>query len=412
MGFFAAVTALGASGPLASRAFLPLLLVLLLVRYPWLLPEFLGARPIQLPAGMEWIGSDWTLAAVAVLAVVEVLADKSPEIKELNEQVMLWVRSVVAVLVALTVLPGDTARLIPAVQQAGLGGPLVLALAAGALTWYLCRVRARLLALVRELDDDGSLGLHRLISWLEDLWSGLGLLLVIVFPLAALLLTAALFLAVWLVQRALQGRQDARRAPCPGCGEAALPEASRCKGCHAELEPREVLGWGLTSASAGGALDAAARQAHTQRQVARRRCPLCGERAPLQQLIGDGCAQCGGTLSADQHPGWYQAYLDAATRRGWALLAPLALASLLPVVGFAVTVVATKLVVVQPLRVALSRPQLLALRWGLRLLTLLLLIPANLPLVSLLAAPAVALANLLAYRAAALSAGRRLGLSG
>ena len=87
---------------------------------------------------------------------------------------------------------------------------------------------------------------------------------------------------------------------------------------------------------------------------------------------------------------------------------PVFAASFLPVFGFAVAVVATRVVVVSPLRVFLGRSQRFLLRWGLRLLTVLLLIPANLPLLSILAAPIILLANVLAFGHAARRAARGL----
>ena len=70
--------------------------------------------------------------------------------------------------------------------------------------------------------------------------------------------------------------------------------------------------------------------------------------------------------------------------------------------------VVTKVVVVSPLRVFLGRGQRVALRWGLRLLTLLLLIPANLPLISVLSAPFILVVTVLAYGHAARRAARGL----
>ena len=410
MGFFGTVAALGSAGPLASRAFLPLLVVVLLARFPKIL-EWLGAGPLKVPEQLPWMASTWFLALVAVLAVLELLADKNRDVKEAYDLTMVYVKAAVALLVALAVVPQKAGALVPGVEQAGLGGGLAVGLLVALLTWWLGRLRARFFDALRDLDDDDSLGLQKIISLLEDLWSGLGIVLVVVLPVLALVLTVFLLVAVVLVRRYLEYREDSQRVACPHCQQQVLPTALRCKQCHGGLEPTDLLTWKLWGKAdpAPSPLRVQLRDTQALRLVSRRRCPACGEKGEVTRVIREGCEVCGAGPLQQRYPGWFDDYQRATIRRGWLLMVPVVAASFLPVIGFAVAVVATRVVVVSPLRVFIGRGQRFLLRWGLRLLTVLLLIPANIPVLSILAAPIILVANVLAFGHAARRAARGLG---
>ncbi len=409
MGFFGTVAALGAAGPLASRAFLPLLAVLLLARFPRAM-EWLGAAAPRVPDQLSFMSSTWFLVLVAALALAELLADKNSDVKEAYDLTMTYVKAGVAVLVALALVPGEVSRVVPEVKTSGLDGALAVGFGVGLLTWWLGRLRARFFDALRELDDEDHLGVQKMISLLEDLWSVCGVVLVIVLPILALILTGLLLAAVVLVRRLLELREHAQREACPLCGHGVLPTALRCKGCRGELEPTELLGWRLWGKEppAPVPLPEAVSRAHALRLVSRRRCPACGEKGEVKRVISEGCPLCAAPPLGQSYPGWFDDYQRATIRRGWMMMIPVLAASFLPVVGFAVAVVVTKVVVVSPLRVFLGRGQRVALRWGLRLLTLLLLIPANLPLISVLSAPFILVVTVLAYGHAARRAARGL----
>lgn len=409
MGFFGTVAALGAAGPLASRAFLPLLAVLLLARFPAAM-EYLGAAAPKVPDQLSFMATTWFLGLVAALAVAELLADKNSDVKEAYDLTMVYVKAAVAVLVALTVVPQEATRVVPGVAHAGLGGALAVGLAVAALTWWMGRLRARFFDTLRELDDDDHLGVQKIISLLEDLWSVCGVVLVVVLPMLALVLTGLLLALVVLVRRYMEYRENRQRVDCPHCQHKVLPTALRCGQCHGELEPPELLTWKLWGKPdpCPSPMPEQARKTQALVLVSRRRCPACGEKGEITQVIRQGCQVCGAAPIHRDYPGWFDDYQRATIRRGWLLMVPVIAASFLPVIGFAVAVVAARVVVVSPLRVFLGRGQRFMLRWGLRLLTLLLLIPANLPVVSILAAPIIVVANVLAFGHAARRAARGL----
>lgn len=77
------ISALGLGSAAGLNAYIPLLTVGLLQRY---------SDVVQLPAGWAWLGDGWMLTIVAVLAVVEFVADKIPVVDSINDIIQTVVR--------------------------------------------------------------------------------------------------------------------------------------------------------------------------------------------------------------------------------------------------------------------------------------------------------------------------------
>ena len=77
------MTGFGLATAAGLNAYIPLLLMGLLGRF---------TRLITLPPGWSWLENGWVLAIVAVLLVVEVVADKIPALDSVNDAVQTFVR--------------------------------------------------------------------------------------------------------------------------------------------------------------------------------------------------------------------------------------------------------------------------------------------------------------------------------
>jgi hypothetical protein len=77
------LTGTGLAASAGLNAWIPLLVVGLLARYTDLL---------TLPAGWEWLTNGWVLAILAVLLVVEVVADKIPVLDSVNDVLQTVIR--------------------------------------------------------------------------------------------------------------------------------------------------------------------------------------------------------------------------------------------------------------------------------------------------------------------------------
>lgn len=84
------LTALGLSIPAGLNAYIPLLAVALAQRFNWL----------ELRSPFDVLGSWWMIAIIAVLLVVEVVADKVPVVDHVNDVVQTVVRPAAGGIVA------------------------------------------------------------------------------------------------------------------------------------------------------------------------------------------------------------------------------------------------------------------------------------------------------------------------
>ncbi len=77
------LTGTGLAASAGLNAYIPLLLMGGLARF---------TSVIDLPGGWQWLGNDWVLGILAVLLVVEVVADKVPVVDHVNDLVQTVVR--------------------------------------------------------------------------------------------------------------------------------------------------------------------------------------------------------------------------------------------------------------------------------------------------------------------------------
>ncbi|BAL92399.1 hypothetical protein AMIS_71790 [Actinoplanes missouriensis 431] len=80
---FEVLTGTGLAASAGLNAYIPLLTMGLLAR-------FTGA--IDLPSGWAWLTNGWTLAILALLLAIEVVADKVPVVDHLNDAVQTFIR--------------------------------------------------------------------------------------------------------------------------------------------------------------------------------------------------------------------------------------------------------------------------------------------------------------------------------
>lgn len=77
------LTGTGLAASAGLNAYIPLLTMGLLARY---------TDTIALPAGWQWLDDGWVIAILAVLLVVEVVADKVPVVDHINDVVQTVIR--------------------------------------------------------------------------------------------------------------------------------------------------------------------------------------------------------------------------------------------------------------------------------------------------------------------------------
>ena len=382
---------LGSVGIFASRAFLPAFATALALRFG---PELGGIGHLGLFARVRdaptWFTSDPCLIALGILSALEMVAERTPEFREVFHS---WVHTLKAAMAALTYLgmlkASDRALIDPVIQQAGLAESLPAAFVGG-LTFVASVARADAFRLLAPIGDHDFLGIGRIGRWFEDAWSLLGPWLLLLFPLGTLVLLGIATVTFGRLRRRAIRRDAASKVACEGCGRAIFSSALACPGCGLEVERPHAVGW------LGGATDrpTSDRESQPFDLFAAGRCPTCaghlGRRA--------SCPDCGRRPLAE--PGFADRYLAFLDRR----VAPASVAclavGLVPVVGAIAGVMACQVVVVGPLRRYLPGGRNLAARWAVRVASLGLIAFQWVPLLGALTLPAVVWINHAVYRKA------------
>jgi hypothetical protein len=407
MPVYQALAALTASGPMASRAFMPLFIVCLLGAYPVACQELLNYS-ITMPSFLQWMSSPEALTVLGFLTVLECFADKSPEIREFLSTIETGVKTVAAGIVALAILPTETAA--TAVQtsaqatEAGYSGSMVVAAGCAGCTFFLTNLRSRLLSWLTSVDPEDAIGVRGLISWGEDIWGFAGFslitLLFIVFPVLGAILAVVMLIGAIMVRSALIRIERRGSYPCTACAATVMPTAVSCHSCQNDLVPSKVMNWDLGPHEAAQ-LEGEALFDHRLRLLSQHRCPACAEPVKARKFLTDGCGTCSYQFDADTQGRWFDYYLERVLARAGKLLLPIWLVSIMPVLGFAVAIVTIRLYLVAPLLVFLNMHERMGMRWGLRIVTMLLLIPSCVPLLSIFTVPLLFFINLRAYSSCA-----------
>ncbi len=386
---------LGSIGLFSSRAFLPAFVAALVMRFGQDLPLIGSALPAGYEHAPTWFTHGLTITILGVLSALEIAADKSPEAREILQTVDQYYKPVMAMLTYYGIVAAQDAAFldksigdIP--QQAGMLA-LIPAAMIGAGVFYFATVRAGMLELFSEADEDDALGVRWLYSWMEDVWTALGPIVLIVYPLVMIGLIALSLGAMVLIEKRARAKEEKRRVACASCGEMMYGCAPACPRCGARAEQVRAVGFfGQTKDQPAGDLDN-----HPYRLVEKRRCPVCAtrfeQRSPRQR-----CETCGHELMGD--PAFVRAYLARVAGRLPGVLAVCALLSFIPVFGLIPGVIYYRLALVAPFRRYLPLGRGLILKWVIRALFLVLILLQLLPIAGAAAVPAMALLNYWMYR--------------
>ena len=196
------LTGLGLSTAAGLNAYIPMLMLGLLARF---------TDVVNLPGGWSWMENGWVLSILAVLLVVEVVADKIPALDSVNDVVQTFVRpaaggivfgSGTAAQTAAVADPGEFAKSgqwIPVVT--GVVIALVVSLTKSA---------------IRPVANVSTAGVAApVLSTLEDVTS-FGLVFVaLLVPVLVLVIVVLLIWAGWKLLRRRQHRKK-QEAPPPG----------------------------------------------------------------------------------------------------------------------------------------------------------------------------------------------------
>jgi hypothetical protein len=199
------------------------------------------------------------------------------------------------------------------------------------------------LRFVSDVDDHDDLGVQSLLHWIESTWTVLGLLFVVLLPLAALALAALTALGLYVARRGAERRERMQMRPCAGCATLILPHATRCFACRRMVDaPRAVGVFGQPKESEAKGL--AEQRFHL---VKRKRCPECASRL-TERAIQQSCRTCRTVTFGSRLE--FERYLDSIKDRLPRTLFVCLCLSAIPLLGVVPGVVYYRLSMVSGLR--------------------------------------------------------------
>lgn len=394
------LTSLGLSGLFSSRAFLPAFVTALALRFGHHFPklqdiDFIKNAGEKVAAGQpDWFTNGYFIIALGVLSLVELLADKSPEARELMDEFSAYAKTAVSGLTTMGVLSaGDKAFAESLIEQQAAGfWDIFPALGSAALTYVGATVRGGFMAIISDSDPDDTVKIRGFLSWLEDFWGTFGVWYLITAPLVAFLVILAFFSGLHFIRKRHEGKLEEAKVPCAKCGQRIHSFATACHHCETQVESPNVIGF------LGGIKEEKAESIEEQklRLLRLKRSPKSGER-----FEGKGvelkCEEDG--VEAFDDPRLTRAYIDSVNEKLPQALALGAVLGLVPVVGLVAGVIYYRLRLVAPFRRYLTFGRSFMTRWLIRIILILLAL-LQVSGGGIIAVPLMALLNFWFYRSA------------
>jgi len=183
------MTGFGLASAAGLNAYIPLLSMGLLDRYTSL---------VNLPQGWAWLANGWVMAIIAVLLMIEIVADKVPALDSVNDAVQTFVRPASGGIVFGSGTAAQTAAVADPAEFARSGQWVPVAIGVvTALVVHLTKTAVRPAANVATAGVAAPV-----LSTIEDATSvGLTLIAVLIPALVAVVLIALVWAAVWLLRR-------------------------------------------------------------------------------------------------------------------------------------------------------------------------------------------------------------------
>jgi uncharacterized membrane protein len=183
------LTGITLAAPAGVNAYIPLLAVALAERFGW----------VQLREPFDLLGSWWFIALVAVLLVVELVADKVPAVDHANDAIQTFVRPAAGGLVAV------------ASSGSGRVEPWLLLVAGVLIAGGVHAVKATARPVINAVT--GGVGAP-VVSTAEDIGAAGVSVMAFVLPLLTfLMVVAGMAFAVWAILRWRRRRADKRTQP-------------------------------------------------------------------------------------------------------------------------------------------------------------------------------------------------------
>lgn len=327
--------------PLFSlRTFLPAFLTALLLAYPECFPGMDGVASMPEDA---LITRDWVLVTLGILSLLEILGDKSTEIRNLVKNVETYSKPFMYLLINLSLLDDASAEVLKEIEMAAVFDPGWIPLAIG--TWivhWLSSLRRDFITFLEDIDEDDNFYISSISSWIEDSLVIFGFLLLIWTGILMVAIYAAAIGVFLLLRKRYARKLEQQKTTCPACGSKNLPFAVRCYNCK-EPQP-QVYGIGVFGQKKKETVSNM--EQHRLKLLSHRRCSDCGNKMDSTKPI-QTCNSCGNHHFKSPTTEEFIRYQD---KKFYKITGLSFLLGFIPVVGFIVSAVLANVHLFTPYR--------------------------------------------------------------
>ena len=373
------------------------------VKHPALLEYFefkIDIEAARLLTGLpEWMQTPWFIALTFILALVENMMNRSPELQDIWNMTEAKLKAVFSFIICFVLIKGDPLLLIEHLKEEGIstdfGGffsvEYVWSFIIGSLTWLLCKIRSGVYAFLIEIDDSDSMGMRKLLGRIEGGMGIFGPLIFIILPSLALMAAGVALLIIVALRLWVKRTELKHSVACDSCQHINHLSALHCGQCERRLEHVLAVGFMGLSKRDTPMEDV---QQHKLDLLRVKRCPHCAA-ASSEKKVDMDCGVCKKPLFASAEE--VNDYLRSIRKRLAKTLVVTSIFGFIPIVGLIPGIIFYRLYLVAGLRNYVSKGSNFFIRLLLRILFIFLIIYQLTPIIGFAAIPIMALANYLLY---------------
>ena len=333
------VTILGSIPLFSMRTFLPAFLAAIFLTYPEYFP---GMGDIAPPSEGTFITRDWVLVVLGILSILEIIGDKSADIRNLVKNAETYLKPLIFLVINLSLLDEASVEVLEEMQWAAFDLKWVLLGFGMLMVHWLASLRRDFISFLEDIDEDDNFYMGRIGSWMEDSLVIFGFFL-LVWAGIVMVTVYGLAIAIFVVlQKRYARKLEKQKTPCPSCGNLNLPFAVNCYHCKA-LQPN-IHKIGIFG-QRKSALVEDVRQ-HQLKLLSHRKCPSCGSKLE-SPAIHQKCNSCGNLIFQDPGVNDYLKYQD---RKFYKIGGLSFILGFIPVVGFVISAVMANVYLFSPYR--------------------------------------------------------------
>lgn len=338
------VTILGSIPLFSLRTFLPAFLTALLLAYPEYFPGMDAVPPLPEDA---FITRDWVLILLGILSILEIIGDKSTEVRNLIKNAETYLKPAFFLVVNLSLLDDASAEVLKEMQWAAFDLQWIfLGLGTLAVHW-LAKMRRNFISFLEDVDEDDNFYISRITSWMEDSLVLFGFLLLILTGLFMVALYGAGIALFIYLQNRHRKKLEQQKIECSSCKEMNLPYAVHCFHCKTPLPHVYAIGiFGQKRKKL--AVDI---QNHKLKLIAHRKCSFCGQKL-IKNTVYQHCDRCK-TPSFEEPT--LASFLHFQDRKFYKITGLSFLLGFIPIIGFVISAVIANIYLFSPYRKYLPR---------------------------------------------------------